>query len=391
MEVLSRHLTSQFDVWRAPFPVTQHDLKRLQYLSAVTGEKVKCEKEKVETEHICLTSLSNRSVEWGWNVYVRLRAERTAGGEEAVVLTARYGPITHKDKVNEESVESVGFMTAIMNALSTTKWRSRDTLFVLSPECYGPQGVNHFAHVLHDTQYRVPNNSIHYSGGVVGVMSISMSDQLPRGTIFIEGEGLDGQQPNLDLINVAVRVALQATQILRNQRVEISLPSTPAWLNRAVTTVLNSAPLSALSAQFPQSKYLLSPLLYSAYRLGLGLPRADHALLAPYAISAITLSLNAHADAVPNHPTLRVFYAAVMGTVRSLNNINEQLHQSYRQYLLPSPYLFVPIGHYTPTLGLLLAPILLYAALTLLVANQQIRHTSLATTFIAQIFGTCDT
>lgn len=46
------------------------------------------------------------------------------------------------------------------------------------------------------------------------------------------------------------------------------------------------------------------------------------------------------------------------GTLRSLNNVQEHLHQSFYYYLLPSPRTYIPIGHYMISFGMLFSVVL---------------------------------
>lgn len=51
----------------------------------------------------------------------------------------------------------------------------------------------------------------------------------------------------------------------------------------------------------------------------------------------------------------------IEGTIRSLSNLDEQLHQSFFLYILPSTGRMVTIGEYAPSLALLVLPVLLFA------------------------------
>jgi glycosylphosphatidylinositol transamidase len=54
----------------------------------------------------------------------------------------------------------------------------------------------------------------------------------------------------------------------------------------------------------------------------------------------------------------QLWFRVIEGTVRSLNNLLEHLHQSFYYYLLPSPNLYLSIGDYMISLGLILLPLL---------------------------------
>jgi len=82
----------------------------------------------------------------------------------------------------------------------------------------------------------------------------------------------------------------------------------------------------------------------------IGVPTGNHGLFNRYTIDSVTLS-EIHSD---GSKTINVHQLAriVEGTVRSVNNLLEHLHQSFYYYLLPSPTLYISIGEYMISFGL---------------------------------------
>lgn len=159
----------------------------------------------------------------------------------------------------------------------------------------------------------------------------SASDEFSR--IEVSYEGLNGQLPNLDLINTVTTVAGH-----EGINVGVHHPS---------------------DAQLTKNDYWtrLRVLAWGVLRLattGLFLNSLGCEAFSGWQIQAITIT------AVPgkNHDVTQ-FGRIVDSTFRSVNNLLEKFHQSFFFYLLLSPHHFVSIGTYLPAAVLVAASFVL--------------------------------
>jgi len=144
-------------------------------------------------------------------------------------------------------------------------------------------------------------------------------------------EGLNGQLPNLDLVNLVFRLCYRT--------------GIPAILHVEDTNMI-----------FGDYLHSLSTMLQMMFQQASGFSSANHGLFHKYRIEALTL------HGVPKYDAQIGFQDVgrlLEGVFRSLNNLLEKFHQSFFFYLLPSPERYVSIGLYMPALGcLMLGPIL---------------------------------
>lgn len=130
-------------------------------------------------------------------------------------------------------------------------------------------------------------------------------------------DGVNGQQPNLDLINTVVHIASGHTGV--GCAIQQMKDNNPSYMSR----------LEALS------RGMLTQ--------GLGHATGPHASFMPYHVDALTLQTID--DGWHDEMALG---RVIEGSVRSVNNLLEHLHQSFFFYLLMEPERFVSIGTYLP-------------------------------------------
>lgn len=131
-------------------------------------------------------------------------------------------------------------------------------------------------------------------------------------------EGINGQQPNLDLFNTAIDIA-------KGQM--------------GVDTVIQR-----MWNHNDGYKARLETLGRGMVCQGLGHATGPHSAFIPYHVDAITLQTIG--DGWHDEMTMG---RVVESTFRSLNNLLEHLHQSFFFYLLMDSYRFVSIGTYLPS------------------------------------------
>lgn len=192
--------------------------------------------------------------------------------------------------------------------------------------------------------------------------------------------GINGQLPNLDLVNTAVMA-------LRGEHIAVALDRCTgedpfSLLDRAEhgeqhqgksassnchNDVLSHAHAwlkSAIEAYTPPEykhearEYLknLHGMLRFMKTLATG-PAGAHAHFISYNIDSITLStLVSHESSSPSALSLRATLRALEKIVRALSNLEEKLHQSFFLYVLPNTHHFVSVGEYYYVVALAVSP-----------------------------------
>lgn len=171
--------------------------------------------------------------------------------------------------------------------------------------------------------------------------------------VDIKIEGLNGQLPNLDLVNLVQRIALKEGIPCGHQKTSRKRYS------------------GATSTQMRNFHHMLTMVLTQAS----GVPNGNHGLFHRYGIEAVTLeghrtdSSNSQRKSSGAGALLRL----IEGVSRSINNLLERFHQSFFFYLIVSSDRFVSIGDYMPCLALMVAVLLVKALIQWLsIENQRI-------------------
>lgn len=140
----------------------------------------------------------------------------------------------------------------------------------------------------------------------------------------INYEGLNGQLPNLDLLNTANQVGYQ-------ENLHCSIQGVPGHL---VT----------LNTYFSRLKTFVKGII-SLAMAGLTKPVNGCESFSGWQIQAFTI----RAKGTKGPADITQFGRIIDSTFRSVNNLLEKFHQSFFFYLLLSPRLFVSIGTYLPS------------------------------------------
>jgi len=186
--------------------------------------------------------------------------------------------------------------------------------------------------------------------------------------------GMNGQLPNLDLINTAVRalrhqsisVVLDRSDVqsstvappsavIGDDLLERSMTSLSTWSNRLIASV---APEKRSGVHDYVTN--LRGMLRFMKTLATG-PSGIHASFIGYNIDAITLSFDVARSlplvVTPNRRvSIRESLRSIELVVRALSNLEEKLHQSFFLYVLPSPNTFVSVGEYYYPVALAISP-----------------------------------
>uniref|UniRef100_A0A8D8VZ26 Glycosylphosphatidylinositol anchor attachment 1 protein n=1 Tax=Cacopsylla melanoneura TaxID=428564 RepID=A0A8D8VZ26_9HEMI len=272
----------------------------------------------------------------GRNVYAILRAPRTAS-MESLVLNIPYRPL---QSIYPGTLPGLALAMSLMKFFRRQRHWAKDIILLISE--HEQLGVQAWLEAYHGTQCGVPgvlhSGDLEARGGAVQA-AITLEIQFPRIDFFdVKVSGLNGQLPNLDLINLVHKLC--SKEGVRH-------------------TIYNS---ESKTLKNPMDLYLqrLTTLVSMVATQATGVPNGNHGLFHRFGIEALTLE---GVRSKKNIGGVRFFQMGkvIEGVFRSMNNLLERFHQSYFFYLMPASDRFVSISYYMPVLALLVSTVLLKA------------------------------
>lgn len=177
-------------------------------------------------------------------------------------------------------------------------------------------------HDAHDPRYVSPLPL--KSGALQGALAIDYPWEERFSSLHIIYDGINGQLPNLDLINAVGHVAGGQMGI--------------------------ASFIQQLRKHNNSYQDRLKTMIRGMLKQGLGHAAGAHSCFIPYHVDAVTLQPYG-----TGHHDEMALGRVIEGSFRSLNNLLEHLHQSFFFYLLMSRDRFVSIGTYLPSAMLLAA------------------------------------
>ncbi|WYZ43042.1 hypothetical protein EsH8_VI_000741 [Colletotrichum jinshuiense] len=253
----------------------------------------------------------------GENIYAILQAPR-GDATEAIVLVAAWKTVD--DKFNQNGVP-----LALTLARYFKRWSlwSKDIILVIPPD--SRTGTQAWVDAYHDSHDSSRVNSLPLkSGALQGAIAIDYPQEHRFESIHIIYDGINGQLPNLDLINSVVNIA--GGQMGMGTAIQEMWSHSDKYQDR------------------------LRTMLRGMLNQGLGHASGPHSSFIPYHVDAVTLQPFGEGW----HDEMGMG-RLIEGTFRSLNNLLEHLHQSFFFYLLMHKERFVSIGTYLPSAMILAA------------------------------------
>ncbi|KAG9251689.1 Gaa1-like protein [Emericellopsis atlantica] len=253
----------------------------------------------------------------GENVYGILQAPR-GDATEAIVLVAAIRSLN--GQVNRN-----GVALALTLARYFKRWSlwSKDIIMVFPPDSEtGTQAWVDAYHDAHDPRYVAPLPL--KSGALQGALALDYPEVDRFSALQIIYDGVNGQLPNLDLVNSVGNIASGQMGI--------------------------TGFIQGMRHHKGTYKHRLTTIFRGMVKQSLGNSWGPHSSFMPY-----------HVDAVTLQPYGKGFHdemamgRVIEGSFRSLNNLLEHLHQSFFFYLLMQRDRFVSIGTYLPSVMLLAA------------------------------------
>ncbi|KAI1147486.1 Gaa1-like protein [Nemania diffusa] len=247
----------------------------------------------------------------GENAYAILQAPR-GDATEAIVLVAAWKNV--KGEFNRN-----GVALALTLARYFKRWSlwSKDIILVVPPDSRA--GIQAWVDAYHDAHDPSSVTSLPVKSGLLqGAIAIDYPHEGRFEGVHVVYDGVNGQLPNLDLINSVNNIA--NGQMGMHSFIQEKLGHSDKYNDR------------------------LKTMLRGMMNQGLGHAVGPHSSFIPYHVDAVTL------QPVGNgwHDEMGLG-RLVEGTFRSLNNLLEHLHQSFFFYLLMQKDRFVSIGTYLPS------------------------------------------
>lgn len=273
----------------------------------------------------------------GENLYAILQAPR-GDATEAIVLMAAWENVK-----GEQNRNGVPLILTLARYFKRWSLWSKDIIFLVTPDSIaGPQAWVDAYHDAHDSS-RVDSLPIK-SGLLQGAIAIDHAQEQRFENVHIVYDGVNGQLPNLDLINSVNSIA--------GGQMGMGVSIQEMWYH---------------NDHYPDR---LRTMLRGMLKQGLGLASGPHSSFIPYHVDAVTLQPfgNGWQDEM-------AMGRVVEGTFRSLNNLLEHLHQSFFFYLLMQRERFVSIGTYLPS-AMLVAANFTIMAIALWVKSGQAEETA---------------
>jgi hypothetical protein len=215
-------------------------------------------------------------------------------GKESILLGATHTP------------ENEQLLTSIMKHIVNAKWLHHDIIIFLYKE---------------NAEFD-PSFSSH---GIIRQAIFLDFDSFDFAKILIGTEGYNGQLPNLDFLNTAV------------------------WY-----LTKNGFPVDFSKRDFSVGpKY--DTLIHHFWNLLKSEPTGRHADFRKYGTHALTLRGLGVSDSKQNMENIG---SALIGTIRCLNNLIEQLHHSYFQYFMINSHQFMGFDEFLPNLLMFMGSVL---------------------------------
>ncbi|EFP80866.2 Glycosyl phosphatidyl inositol protein transamidase complex subunit [Puccinia graminis f. sp. tritici] len=296
-----------------------------------------------QTQSYTFSSLGSQvhSISNGTNVHAILHAPRVDGSEALVLmaswLTRRPGSDIHGGDINLRGVASVLALAEYL--ISFNLW-SKDIIFLIADEYL--EGTHAWLKAYHGLSQ--PNLKMQPLDLKTGSIWAALNIDFPFHSfshIGIDYEGINGQLPNLDLINTVSHIVRWTGSCPVTMHHEPLEPSYPSYL-----------------PDHPEvQKYIQAGrTIVKQMSHGLvGSPSGPEGLFSTYRIDAIALFAHP-ADGPHGFHTIGNI---VESSLRSLNNLLERLHQSFFLYLLQSEARFLSVAMY------LIVPLLIGVGLTI--------------------------
>ncbi|XP_074644324.1 GPI-anchor transamidase component GPAA1-like isoform X2 [Tubulanus polymorphus] len=277
--------------------------------------------------------LSENQVISAKNIYAILRAPKSASTESVVLSTV----IRNSDGPLPSNAAGVGLILAMAKFFKKHTYWAKDIIFLMTDhEAIGTQAWLEAYHSTH-SKYIHSEDINGRAGSIQAAINIEIESS-HIGYFDIRSEGLNGQLPNLDLINLCVRLC-------EKERMTPKLHHRGDYWNMDSKEGFQHSLKTYLSMMWHQASGSVS---------------GNHGLYHRYGIEAVTLA-GVKSRRATSKQGFTPMGRVIEGIFRGLNNLLERFHQSFFFYLLPATHRYVSIGNYMPPFGVMALGLLLKA------------------------------
>ncbi|KAK7006502.1 Glycosylphosphatidylinositol anchor attachment 1 protein, partial [Halocaridina rubra] len=254
----------------------------------------------------------------GKNVYGILRASR-GSSTEAIVVSTPYRP---PSSLLQGTAPSVALMLAMAHFFSKQVYWAKDLIFLVTE--HEQLGAQAWLQAYHRTESGAGILDYGDLEGRAGAIQAAINLEIYSSQVShidVKVEGLNGQLPNLDLVNLIHRLCQRETvyHTFKNKGDHPQPESFHGWLH--------------------QLKTLFAMVTSQAS----GVPTGNHGLFHRYGIAAVTLEGQDSQGRNRRYVSMHQLGRVLEGVCRSLNNLLERFHQSFFFYLLPSTNRYISI------------------------------------------------
>ncbi|KAH9442610.1 hypothetical protein Pst134EA_031767 [Puccinia striiformis f. sp. tritici] len=296
-----------------------------------------------QTQSYAFSSIGTDSqiISNGTNVHAILHAPRTDGSEALVLMaswqTRKPGSDIRGANINVRGVASV---LALAEYLITFNLWSKDIIFLIADGYL--DGTHAWLKAYHGlSQSNLKMEALELkTGSIWAALNIDFPFH-SFSHIGIDYEGINGQLPNLDLINTVAHIVRWTGSCPVTMHSEPLEPSYPSYLPDH----------PEVQRYFQAGRTIIKQMSYGLT----GSPSGPEGLFSTYRIDAISLFAYP-ADGPHGFHTIGTI---IESSLRSLNNLLERLHQSFFLYLLQSESKFLSVAMY------LIVPLLIGIGLTI--------------------------
>lgn len=273
----------------------------------------------------------------GKNVYGILRAPR-GSSTEAVVVSAPYRP---PSSLLQGTAPSIVLMLAMAHFFSKQVYWAKDLIFLVTE--HEQLGAQAWLQAYHRTQSGAGVLDHGDLEGRAGAIQAAINLELHSSHVShidVKVEGLNGQLPNLDLVNLIHRLCQRENvhHTFKNRGDHPRPETFHGWL------------------------YQLQTLFSMVASQASGVPTGNHGLFHRYGIAAVTVEGQQQEQGRGwRTVSLSQLGRVLEGVCRSLNNLLERFHQSFFFYLLPATNRYISIGVYMPPFGMIAGGVLVKA------------------------------
>ncbi|KAG2221144.1 hypothetical protein INT45_004453 [Circinella minor] len=263
----------------------------------------------------------------GVNTFAVYKAPRS-DGKEALILSAPW-----ESRTGDYNTNGIAILLSLAKLFKRNVYWSKDIILLVTDK--GMAGTQSWVDAYHGTGQ--PNYSflvMPRSGAIQAVVNLDFPGTQDYESLGIFFEGVNGQLPNLDLINTIVTVSTRTARVPLTLHDDTARPYNDKSWGTYVQSLL----------------HMLRTMQYQA----LGHPSSDAGLYLRYKIDAVTVHGVRGSDNLHALFGFHKIGILLESTFRSLNNLLEHFHQSFFFYLLLQPNRYVSIGDYMP-------PVILFA------------------------------